>query len=148
LVKDSRNIRRITMNDKIKNEITATIKERFNEFGPPTFNAMSIMEGYIIDNPGNVHLKVEDIQDIYFELRKAKQGLVQEIESKLRGTYVITAKSFNEETQEEIPAVYYIVTTEAKLLTDLSVNDKWSAEEVYNELKADKTFEELKASYN
>ena len=53
------------MEDAIKIEIVQQIKDGYANFGNNDFNAMTIMNSYIDDNPGNVHLKVEDIQAIY-----------------------------------------------------------------------------------
>jgi len=60
------------------------IKDGYANFGNNDFNAMTIMNSYITDNPGNVHLKVEDIQAIYNEVKSAKQMLVSDMELKLK----------------------------------------------------------------
>jgi len=132
------------MNEETQTEITTIIKDDYDSFGCPIFNAMSIMEKYIFDNPGNVHLKVEEIQNIYFELRNAKQGIVSALESCLRGAKVVTPASTDEETGEVTPAVYYAVTTEEDLLTQAEDSNSWTVAEVYAELKGDMTWNDLK----
>jgi len=135
------------MEDAIKIEIVQQIKDGYANFGNNDFNAMTIMNSYIDDNPGNVHLKVEDIQAIYAGLKSQKQSVISEIESKLIGSYIVTPSSINEETQEITPAVYYTIGTMQDFLTSIVSVTDWTTEEVFNELKGEMTWEELKAHY-
>jgi len=136
------------MEDAIKIEIVQQIKDGYANFGNNDFNAMTIMNSYITDNPGNVHLKVEDIQAIYNEVKSAKQMLVSDMELKLKGKHIITPAEYDVDTNELISAVvYYTPTTQVKFLEDFDVYQHWGVEEVFNELKGEMTWEELKAHY-
>jgi len=129
-------------------EIKKQIKARYAEFGTAEFNAMTIMNAYIFDNPKNTHYRVEAIQAVYAGLKSEKQEIISDIEIRLRGKYVIIASSFDEDTQEATPAVYYKVSTMADLITELGPNGDWDKEAVFNELKGDMTWAEMQANYN
>ena len=121
--------------------IKQEIKTKFNDFGTSEYNAMTIMENTIEDS--NIHYKVEDIQNVYKDLKNQKNSIISEIKSKLNGSYILTPASLNEQG-EEIPATYYEVGTMESFISDLSSTEDWSAEEVFNELKGDSTWEEFK----
>ena len=81
-----------------------------------------------------------------------KEGMkiMNEIQSKFNGSFLLEAKipaTYDEEGEiltEEVPAVYYQVTTETVLKNSLS-SDMLDTDIVYNDFKGSKTFTELKA---
>lgn len=125
------------MDDDTKNSVRAEIKEDYDNF-----DAMSMMYAYIFGpDAENNHFKVEEFQARYDELKADKQSIINEIESKLRGTYVI---STDEETGEN---TYYSVTTRTQFLTDGTDGSYWTFEEVLDELQGELTWTALKESY-
>ena len=80
---------------------------------------------------------------------KEADGIVTEFQAKLNGSYLLENKipaTYDEEGEilyEEVPAVYYKVTTEAVLKSSVE-SDLLDVEIVYNDFKGDKTFTELK----
>jgi len=112
-----------------------------------------IMEGYIFgEYADNKHYNVDEFVAIQKVQTNDLARVKAEIESKMQGTYELTAKvaaemdEKGEVTKEEVVATYYKVTTKTVLLEGLK-SDEWEVSEILDEAMDGKTWDEFTKLY-
>jgi len=133
------------MNEEIQTVVRTAIKDDWSGWSTTT-TALGLMETYIFGNGDlNNHMNVDEFQARYNELSSDRAIIVSEIESKLRGTYLVSSET-DEETGE-VTNTYYSIGTETSFKADLTNGTYWTSLEVYESLKGENTWTEFKAKY-